>query len=86
MNTNANRRAPAWFTAVCIAAALPVLAFPTLLGMASGEHSLIIKLWPVYAIASSWLAWASYPQRPALSWILIILTLLSHASVTILTR
>lgn len=81
MTPPASRRAPVWFTVICIVAALPVLAFPTVLGMAPKQHSLIIKLWPVYAIASSWFAWVCYSQRPTLSWILIILTLLSHASI-----
>ena len=72
---------PVWFSAICIIAALPVLAFPTVLSAAQETHSLIIKLWPVYAIASSWLAWSVYPQRRPLAWILVVLTLMSHAAI-----
>lgn len=78
------QRPPVWFTAVCIVAALPVLAFPTVLAAAPQAHSLIIKLWPVYAIASAWLAWFIYPQRRSLAWILVVLTLLSHAAIACL--
>jgi len=78
---SSTRRVPVWFAVICIIAALPVLAFPSVLSSAQEAHSLFIRLWPVYAIASSWLAWSVYFQRRPLAWILIVLTLMSHTAI-----
>lgn len=74
---------PRWVAVMAIACALPVLAMPTLMGMMQnqGMNLTLLKLYPVYVLGSSWCAWQVWPQRPALTWVLLALTLLSHAAI-----
>ncbi len=44
----------------------------------------MILLYPAYIMLSTWLAWKSYKQRPEISWILIILMILSTIALLLL--
>lgn len=72
---------PLWFTVLCIVIALPATAIPQLLALCNPDLKAMVWLYPVYVVASCWLAWKTYPQRPLLAWILLILTILSHAAI-----
>lgn len=43
--------------------------------------SLLLWLFPLYLILSSWLAWRSWRERPTVAWILIVLEILTTAAV-----
>lgn len=76
-----NARTPWWMTLVIIVAALPLFSFPSLLGSCPGELRPMLWVYPVYEAAGAWLAWQCYPQRRALSWILVAVLVLSHGAV-----
>lgn len=73
---------PKWVAVIAVAFALPLLAFPVLMDMIpdDGINVALLKIYPIYVIVSCVLAWMCYPQRRDMMWILLILVLLSHAS------
>ncbi|MDE5642418.1 MAG: hypothetical protein K2F74_04565 [Muribaculaceae bacterium] len=77
-----SRRTPLWMTVVIVLCALPVFAFPTLLGMLPDESPLAPFVWfyPLYVPAAAVCAWLCYPSRRELSWILLVLMILTHAA------
>lgn len=81
-----NTLIPLWMKIVIICCMLPVLAFPSLLAATQADTPArtIVWLYPFYVLASGLCAWIYYPVRREMSWILIVLMLLSHAAVWIL--
>lgn len=80
-------RPPLWVTAVIIIAMLPIFQYPWLLSrLTDTDNTIRTLLWayPIYVVLSGALAWVSYSTRPAVSWILIALMLLSHISMFLL--
>lgn len=79
MITNATST-PRWAIAVIIIALLPVIQFPMLLitCKAIGMIKTLLWFYPFYCLVAAFLAYVSYGQRRAVSWILIALMLLSH--------
>lgn len=77
---------PLWVKIVIVLAALPVLCAPLLSAGVSpeGEALWLMRLYPAAIVLAAVCAWRAYPQRPELSWILIILMLLIHASMWVL--
>lgn len=73
---------------VIIVAILPALAFPTLLAMVppGGSERTFVWLYPFYVIASGVCAWLCWPERKDVSWIIIILMLMSHAAIWMLVK
>lgn len=81
------RRVPVWMICVIIIAALPVTAFPALLSAstdATGGNKYFLWLYPAYDIAAALLAYQCYGRRTEMSWIIIILMLLTHAAMWLL--
>lgn len=74
---------PKWMTAVIIVLLLPVFQFPYLVASAPDVSTVKTLVWiyPFYCLVAAWLAWQCFPQRPALSWILLALMVMSHVSV-----
>ena len=82
-----SRRVPLWMVVVIIIAALPVLAFPAMLSASAdvaGGDRYFLWLYPAYVIASSLLAYQCYGRRTEMSWIIIVLMLLTHAAMWLL--
>ncbi len=83
MSAQSRFRTPWWVTVIIIVCMLPVFSFPALLANCppddGGLHTMLV-IYPFYVIAAGWLAWASWSQRPYMTWILLVLMLLSHAS------
>lgn len=77
-------RTPLWMTALIVIVALPVFSFPVYLQICPSDVKALVWVYPVYVLAGAWLAWLCYPQRRALSWILVALMALSHAAVWIM--
>ncbi len=70
-----------------IVAALPVLAYPWMLSAApaaEGQMKVFLWLYPVYVILATVCAWFCRNTRPAMMWILVCLTLLTHAAMWVL--
>lgn len=85
-NTPYNQPTPLWMKIVIIACMLPALAFPSLLAMTQADTAArtLVWLYPFYVLASGLCSWICYGQRREMSWILIILMLLSHAAIWVL--
>lgn len=80
---NTENRKPVWLLIIIVIAILPVFAFPTLLGLLNAgdyEASALAWLYLFYVFFTGWLAWICWPQRKAVTWILIVLMLMSHAA------
>lgn len=85
-DSNNNNRPPLWVVIVTVIAMLPVLAFPVLLDSPADDDETKALLWlyPLYVIVSGVCAVICYRQRPEVTWILLILMILSHAAMWIL--
>lgn len=89
LSNTPRRHAPAWVTAIVVAAAMPVVSMPWMLSAASvGSGADIVKtmcyIYPAYVVLTAWLANISYPTRPYMTWILTVLMLLTHAAMWML--
>lgn len=75
-------RRPWWFTLILIVLLLPSFFTPWVLADAPPQSLLatLIQWFPVYLIGSAFCAWYAYPQRPSVAWILVILMILTSAS------
>lgn len=80
---NLNRR-PWWLLVIIIIAALPVFAFPTLLSLmneVNSEIKIITWFYLYYVIGTAYLAWICWPERKYMTWILLVLLLMSHVAI-----
>lgn len=77
-----------WFKILTIVLMMPLAMFPAYLGSipADGTARLLVWLYPAYVIATGICAWLSYPRRPEVAWILLVLLALSHAAMFILIQ
>lgn len=77
---------PKWMIWVIIAVSLPVFQFPVLLSSmpADSPNRTLVWIYPFYVLVAAYLAYQCYPQRPALSWILLGLMVLSHIAIYLL--
>lgn len=73
---------PLWAKLLIIATALPLLAYPRIFAKVgnSTDINALIVLYPACVIVSAVCAWICWPDRREISWILIVLTLLTHAA------
>lgn len=83
------RRVPIWMLAIIILCMLPAAAYPVLLmhatdAMVIESDKPYLWLYPVYTLACGFLAWQTYGRRTYLSWILLIIMLLTHAAMWLL--
>ena len=80
-------KTPTWMTILIILVSLPVFSLPALLdSVPADDESLRTIVWcyPFYLLLSGYLAWFASPQRPTVSWTLIVLTVLSSAAIWML--
>ncbi len=64
---------------------LPLLAFPHLLAVTPEEHKVLLWLYPPYVITSGYLACKCYPYRVEMTYILLLLLILSHMAIWLLS-
>lgn len=67
---------------VIVACMLPGLSFPwaaTLIQTANPIVKGLTWLYPAYVLISGFLAWQCYGRRTVMTWIVLVLLLLSHA-------
>lgn len=80
-----SRRVPPLIVAAIIMAALPVLAFPAMLSVSlPGADRYYLWLYPAYVVAASILAYQCYGRRSEMTWIIIVLMLLTHLAMWVL--
>lgn len=79
---------PLWAKILIIVSALPVFSYPWLLANAGNDSETRTFLWlyPIYVLVSAVCAWLCWPDRREISWILIVLMLLTHAAMLYLTN
>lgn len=73
---------PRWMWLViilCMAPGLSLPVFTTLTQSSEATVRTLVWLYPVYVAISGLLAWQCYGRRTLLTWIILILLLLSHA-------
>ena len=78
-----NSSRPLWLLLIIIVFSLPIFAFPTMLGLISPGQEVektMAWLYIIYILLTDWLAWMCWPQRKAVTWILLALLLMSHAA------
>jgi hypothetical protein len=72
---------PFWMKCVIILCMLPGLMFPWLGPLLASDDVMIKSLtwfYPLYIVASGCIAWQCYGRRTIMSWIILVLMLLSH--------
>lgn len=88
-DTPRHTRPPLWFIAILVVLTAPGLIAPALLPTlpaAFEELKIVVKLYPLYVLASSWFAYICYRQRPTVAWILVALALLCDIAMFSLYR
>lgn len=86
MNQN---RVPWWMTTIIIICMLPAVAYLVMLmhsttaQIGDGEKP-FLWLYPVYTLACGFLAWQSYGRRTYMTWILLVLMLMTHGAMLLL--
>ena len=72
---------PWWLAVLIIALVLPVFSFPVLLSQVSAsaeEAKVLLWLYLFYVPGTGILAWISWPERKYITWMLLVLMLMSH--------
>ncbi len=76
-----------WIKLIIIVAMLPVLAYPKMLADSSpeaGSEGTFLWIYPAYVLAAGICAWISWKKRPEITWILVVLLILTHVAMWIL--
>ena len=73
---------PLWVKLLIIVCCLPLAAYPWLLSASAPgeENKWLLYLYPIAVILYAICAWKSWARRPELTWILLIMLLLTHAA------
>lgn len=74
---------PWWMTAIIIVAMLPATAFPVLLNNCPADNPTartLVWCYPFYVLLTGALCYITWPERPWLTWILLIIMALTHAA------
>ena len=91
MEANGNRPTPRvqwWMTAIIILCMLPAAAYPVMVSLLQNPNPIVRGLlwfYPAYVLISGFLAWQCYGRRTVMTWIVLVLLLLSHACFYYLT-
>lgn len=81
--------APLWVRILIIILLLPVFSTPALLSALPQGHEewrTIVWCYPFYLLVSGWLAWITYSIRQTVSWILMVLMVLSTVAIWMLVN
>lgn len=80
---NSIMKRPWWLLVIIIICIIPVFSFPAILGMINpADETAKIMSWfyLFYVFATGYLAWICWPERKAVTWILLAILLLSHVA------
>lgn len=77
---------PLWLKALIIVLCLPILGYPLLLAGAPDDATVkhLLYFYPVFVLLSAWCEWRSWAHSPEITWVLIVLSILSHISMYML--
>ena len=81
-------RTPWWLWVVILLCMVLGLSFPAMLTLIDSTNAVIkglTWLYPAYVLLSGFLAWQCYGRRTLMSWIILVLLVLSHACMYYLT-
>lgn len=87
MSADTRRRLPLWMMAlIIIVAVVPLPALPQLVAAcpAGGPEITFLRFYPLYIVVAAVCAWLSYARRPEVTWIIIVLMLMTHAAMWLL--
>lgn len=75
-------KTPWWIIVLIIIAMLPGFSFPQLLSATEPDTQARVFVWlyPAYLLAAGWLAYICYPRRQTVTWMILILMLMTHAA------
>lgn len=79
-----SEKKPWWLILIIIVLMLPIFAFPTLLSLVPPDMEgarMIIWFYVIYVLGTGWLAWICWPERKLMTWIMLILLVLSHIAI-----
>lgn len=76
----AEKQKKIWITVLIVICMLPVLTFPSMLSLTHADTPARSLAWfyPIYVIASGVCARICWPDRKEITWILLIMMILSH--------
>lgn len=75
------RRVPWWMWAVIALCMLPGMAFPAMVSLIQNGNPIVrglVWFYPAYVLMSGFLAWQCYGRRTVMSWIILVLLVMSH--------
>ncbi len=74
---------PFWVKALIVAMMLPLAGYILLLSGLPDDHTVRLLVWfyPAYIIASGVCAWMCWKERPEITWILLVIMLLSNSGI-----
>lgn len=74
-------RVPWWMWVIIIACMFPGLWFPWMVSLIQSPNPIVRGLmwfYPAYVFISGFLAWQCYGRRTVMTWIILVLLILSH--------
>lgn len=73
---------PWWFIVVLLVMALPMIAWPWVMGAMpeNNENGTLVMCFPIYALLSLYLAYRSFSQRPTVAWVLLAVLLIAYVA------
>lgn len=83
---NSKSKMPRLLLWIVILLMSPVLALPVLLTRTPEEFKMFLWLYPIYVLATGYLAYQCYSSRREMTYILLILLVLSHVAVWLLPK
>lgn len=87
-NQHLTPRMPWWMWVVILVCMAPGLSFPWVLQLIQSSNPIVRALtwfYPAYVLISGLMAWICYGRRTVMTWIVLVLLLLSHACFYYLT-
>ena len=75
-------RVPWWMWVILIVCMLPGISYPWIISSIQNPNPIVRGLmwfYPAYVLMSGFLAWQCYGRRTVMTWIILVLLLLSHA-------
>lgn len=74
------QKMPWWVKVLIILDTLPILTYPKMLSESTGFDGakIFLELYPLYVPLAAVCAWISWKRRPDVTWLLLIVMLLSH--------
>lgn len=79
-------KTPAWVAFVAAIGCLPIFSMPWLIAKAPDQSDVKLFLWlyPAISLIDAYSSWKSYPERPHLLWLMLVVNLLIAAAMWVL--